>query len=62
MLVMQKKDSESPAVDFFSTKTINKAVKPKPKSFVPPIKVACNLMYEKNVQQLTAAANINSHS
>ncbi|KAH3721557.1 hypothetical protein DPMN_064487 [Dreissena polymorpha] len=48
---------ESPAIDFFTKKTITKALKPKPKRFVPPFKITGNLMHEKNVQQLTAAAN-----
>ncbi|KAH3868613.1 hypothetical protein DPMN_031763 [Dreissena polymorpha] len=52
-----KQASEYPAVDFFSKKTITQAVKPKPKRFVPPYKVTGNMMAEKNVQQLTAAAN-----
>ncbi|XP_052268555.1 uncharacterized protein LOC127869937 [Dreissena polymorpha] len=52
-----KQASEYPAVDFFSKKTITQAVKPKPKRFVPPFKVTGNMMDEKNVQQLTAAAN-----
>jgi len=52
-------ESESPAVDFFTKKTITKALKPKPKRFVPPFKITGSLMQEKNVQQLTVAANKN---
>ena len=41
------------SVDFFSKRTITKAVKPKPKKFVPPFKVCGNLLQEKNTEILT---------
>ena len=40
-------------MDFFSKRTITKAVKPKPKKFVPPFKVCGNLLEEKNTKILT---------
>jgi len=43
-------------------RTITKAIKPKPKRFVPPFKVTGNLLHERNVEQLTAQTNKNQPS
>jgi len=44
---------------FFVKRTITKAIKPKPKRFVPPFKVTGNLLHERYVEQLTAQTNKN---
>ncbi|KAH3696958.1 hypothetical protein DPMN_084440 [Dreissena polymorpha] len=47
-------ESESQAVDFFTNKTITKALKPKPKRSVPPFKITSNLMHETMSSNLQA--------
>ena len=41
------------SVDFFSKRTITKALKPKPNKFVPPFKVCGTLLQEKKTEILT---------
>jgi len=48
--------------NFFVKRTITKAIKPKPKRFVPPFKMTGNILHERNVEQLTAQTNKNQPS